>query len=67
MATKKKQIEVAPKVEPVKVPEVDYKAKYEELVMVIRAELARWKMKQRQFETQGTNMAVNVLKNVLPE
>jgi len=67
MATKKKQVDAAPKIAPVKVPEVDYKAKYQSLVITIKAELARWKMRQRQSENQGTNMAVNVLSNVLPE
>ena len=62
MPTKKKQVEAAPKV-----PEVDYKAKYEELVMIIRTELARWEMRRKQFESEGTNMAVNVLNKILPK
>ena len=64
--TAKKEAEVAVKEVP-KVEQVDYKAKYRELVTTIKLELARWKVRQKQFETEGTNMAVNVLTNVLPK
>lgn len=58
----KKTTKAAPKV----IDPVDYKAKYQSLVITIKAELAKWKMRQRQLENQGTNMAVNVLTNLLP-
>ena len=58
MATKKKTVEVA---------KIDYEAKYKSLVKTIKAELAKWRVRQKQLENQGTNMAVNVLRNVLPE
>ena len=58
MATKKKTVEAV---------KIDYEAKYKSLVKTIKAELAKWRVRQKQLENQGTNMAVNVLRNVLPE
>jgi flagellar motility protein MotE (MotC chaperone) len=58
MATKKKTV---------KAVKIDYEAKYKSLVKTIKAELAKWRVRQKQLENQGTNMAVNVLRNVLPE
>ena len=70
MATRKKVVTAKKEVEVKEVPKVDkvdYKAKYQELVTTIKLELARWKVRQEQFETEGTNMAVNVLNKILPK